>query len=66
MSRMSKKLINKFSFLLFCFMLFFYSISKSSEKIDKFENQNLIEDIPFLPSLIENKRDVVEFGFFKW
>ncbi len=58
---MSKKLINKFSFLLLCFILFFHSISKSSEKIDKFKNQNFIEDIPFLPSLIKNKKDVVEF-----
>ena len=61
MSSMSKNLISNFYFLLLCFVVLFYSISKSSEKIDKFENQNLIEDIPFLPSLIENKIDAVEF-----
>ena len=59
MSRMSKKLINKPYFLLFIFL--FHSISQSSEKTDKFKTQNWIENIPILSSLIENKRDVVEF-----
>ena len=61
MSRMSKKLINKFSFFLLCFILSFYSTSQSSDNIDKFKTQNWIENIPILSSLIENKRDVVEF-----
>ena len=61
MSRMSKKLINKFSFFLLCFILSFYATSQSSDNIDKFKIQNWIENIPILSSLIENKRDVVEF-----
>ena len=61
MSRMSKKLINKFSFFLLCFILSFHSASQSSDNIDKFKIQNWIENIPILSSLIENKRDVVEF-----
>ena len=61
MSRMSKKLINKFSFFLLCFILSFHSISQSSDNINKFKIQNWIENIPILSSLIENKRDVVEF-----
>jgi hypothetical protein len=58
---MSKKLTNKFSFVLLCFILSFYSTSQSAENIDKFKIQNWIENIPILSSLIENKRDVVEF-----
>ena len=58
---MSNKLINKFSFFLLCFILSFYSSSQSSYNIDKFKIQNWIENIPILSSLIENKRDVVEF-----
>ena len=58
---MSKKLINKFSFFLLCFILSSYSTSQSSDNIDKFKIQNWIENIPILSSLIENKRDVVEF-----
>ena len=61
MSRMSKKLTNKFRFFLLCFILSFYSTSQSSDNIDKFKIQNWIENIPILSSLIENKRDVVEF-----
>ena len=61
MSRMSKKLINKFSFFLLCFILSFYSTSQSADNIDNFKIQNWIENIPILSSLIENKRDVVEF-----
>ena len=61
MSRMSKKLINKFNFFLLCFILSFYSSSQSSDNINKFKIQNWIENIPILTSLIENKRDVVEF-----
>ena len=56
MSKMSKKLINKFSFFLLCFILSFYSSSQSSDNIDKFKIQNWIENIPILPILIENKR----------
>ena len=58
---MSKKLTNKFSFVFLCFILSFYSTSQSAENIDKFKIQNWIENIPILSSLIENKRDVVEF-----
>ena len=58
---MSKKLTNKFSFVLLCFILSFYSTSQSADNIDKFKIQNWIENIPILSSLIENKRDVVEF-----
>ena len=61
MSRMSKKLINKFSFFLLCFILSFYSTSHSADNIDNFKIQSWIENIPILSSLIENKRDVVEF-----
>ena len=58
---MSKKLINKFSFFLLCFILLFYSTSQSADNTDNFKIQNWIENIPILSSLIENKRDVVEF-----
>ena len=58
---MSKTLINKLSFILLCFILFHYSISQSSDNIDNLKIQNRIENIPILSSLIENKRDVVEF-----
>ena len=61
MPRMSKKLINKFSFFLLCLILSFYSTSQSADNIDNFKIQNWIENIPILSSLIENKRDVVEF-----
>ena len=61
MSRMSKKLTNKFSCVLLCFILSFYSTSKYANNIDNFKIQNWIENIPILPSLIENKIDVVEF-----
>ena len=61
MSRMSKKLINKFIFVLLCFILSFYSTSQSANNIYNFKIQNWIENIPILSSLIENKRDVVEF-----
>ena len=61
MSRMSKKLTNKFSFFLLYFILLFYSTSQSADNIDNFKIQNWIENIPILSSLIENKRDVVEF-----
>ena len=61
MSRMSKKLTNKFSFFLLYFILLFYSTSQSADNIDNFKIQNWIENIPILSSLIENKIDVVEF-----
>ena len=61
MSRMSKKLTNKLSFVLLCFILSFYSTSQSADNIDNFKIQNWIENIPILSRLIENKRDVVEF-----
>ena len=58
---MSKKLTNKFSFFMLYFILSFYSTSQSANNIDNFKIQNWIENIPILSSLIENKRDVVEF-----
>ena len=58
---MSKKLTNKFTFLLLCLILSFYSTSQSADNIDNFKIQNWIENIPILSSLIENKRDVIEF-----
>ena len=58
---MSKKITNKFSFFLLFFILSFYSTSQSADSIDNFKIQNWIENIPILSSLIENKRDVVEF-----
>ena len=61
MSRMSKKLTNKFSIVLLCFILSFYSTSKSADNINNLKIQNWIENIPILSSLIENKKDVVEF-----
>ena len=61
MSRMSKTLINILSFFLLYFILSFYSTSQSADNIDNFKIQNWIENIPILSSLIENKRDVVEF-----
>ena len=61
MSRMSKKLTNKLSFVLLCLILSFNSTSQSADNIDNFKIQNWIENIPILSSLIENKRDVVEF-----
>ena len=61
MSRMSKTLINILSFFLLYFILSFYSTSQSSDNLNNFKIQNWIENIPILPSLIENKRDVVEF-----
>ena len=61
MSRMSKKLTNKFSVVLLSFILSFYSTSQSADNIDNFKIQNWIENIPILSSLIENRRDVVEF-----
>ena len=61
MSGMSKKLTNKFSFFLLCFILSFYSTSQSSEKVDELKIQKWIENIPILSILVDNKTDVVEF-----
>ena len=61
MSSMSKKLICNFYFSLLCFVLLFYSISKSYAKADNFKNLNFIEEIPFPENLIKNKIDAVEF-----
>ena len=58
---MSKKLIYRLSIFLLCFIFSFHSISQSYEKVDKVKIENWIEDIPILNSLVENKRDVVEF-----
>ena len=61
MSRMSKKITNKFSIVFLCFILSFYSTGQSKDNIDNFIIQTWIENVPILSSLIENKRDVVEF-----
>ena len=61
MSRLSKKLVYKLSFFLFSFILSLYSISQSFAKEDTIKIESWIEEIPILSSLIENKRDVVEF-----
>ena len=61
MSRMSKILTNKLSFFLLFFILIFHSTSQSADKNNNFKIQSWIENIPILSSLIENKRDVVEF-----
>ena len=63
MFSMSKKLINKLHFFLLCVTFLLGSISQSygNGKVDNFKIKNWIEDIPFLTSLIQNKRDVVEF-----
>ena len=58
---MSKKLINKLILFLLCFILSFHSTSQSANNTDNLKIQNWIENIPILSSLIENKRDVVEF-----
>ena len=58
---MSKKITNKLSLFFLCFILSFYSTSQSADNINNFKIQNWIENIPILPSLIGNKRDVVEF-----
>ena len=58
---MSKKLTNKLSFFLVCFVFSYHSASQSADNIDNSKIQNWIENIPILSSLIENKRDVVEF-----
>ena len=44
-----------------CLILSFYSTSQFADNIDNFKIQHWIENIPILSSLIENKRDVVEF-----
>ncbi len=61
MSRMSKKLINKLNFLLFYFILLSYFFHLYEVKAEKFKIESWIEDIPILTSLIEKKRDIVEF-----
>ena len=61
MSKLSKKLVYKLSFFLFSFILSLYSISQSFAKEDTIKIESWIEEIPILSSLIENKRDVVEF-----
>ena len=61
MSRLSKKLINKLTIFLLCFIFAFYSTSQSSEKVEDLKIKDWIEDIPILLNLIENKKDVVEF-----
>ena len=61
MSSMSKNLITKLSFFLLYFVFSFYSTSQSADNISNSKIQNWIENIPILASLIENKKDVVEF-----
>ena len=61
MPSLSKKLIHKLRFFLICFLLPFCTFSQSFGKLDNIKIQNWIEDIPILPILIENRRDIVEF-----
>ena len=61
MPEMSKKLINKLSFLLLWLILLHHTASQSSEKTGNVKIQSWIEDVPILTSLIENKKDVIEF-----
>ena len=61
MPSVSKTLIFKLNFFLLLFILSFYSISQSSEKAENFKIENWIEDLPVLKSLVDNKKDVVEF-----
>ena len=61
MYRMSKKLINVVVFNLLFFIVPFQSISQTSEKVDKVQIENWIENIPILNSLVKNKKDVIEF-----
>ena len=58
---MSKKLTNKFRFFLICFVFSFYSTSQSADNIDNSKIQKWVENIPILSSLLENKKDVIEF-----
>ena len=58
---MPKKLINKSFFFLLSFILSLYLTSQSYGKVENFKIHNWIEDIPILTSLIQNKKDVVEF-----
>ena len=48
---MSEKLIKTSSVFLLCFILTFYSISKSYGKTENEKIQNWIEGIPILPTL---------------
>ena len=61
MSKMSKTLIHRLIFLFLLFILSFHSISQSSEKVANFKIENWIEGLPVLKSLVDNKKDVVEF-----
>ena len=61
MSRMSKKISYKLSLFLLYFIFSFNSVSQSAEKVYNIKIENWIEGIPILKSLVENKRDVVEF-----
>ena len=58
---MSKKITNKLSFFWFCFVLSLYYSSQLAYSSDNSKIQNWIENIPILSSLLENKRDVIEF-----
>ena len=58
---MSKRIINKINVFIFFLILLFYSFSNSIGEEDNFKIENWIEDIPILASLIERKKDVVEF-----
>ena len=61
---MSKTLIYRLNLLLLLLLLFIFSIhsiSQSSEKVEKYNIENWIENLPILKSLADNKKDVVEF-----
>ena len=60
---MSKTLIYRLNLLLLLLLFIFsiHSISQSSEKVEKYNIENWIENLPILKSLADNKKDVVEF-----
>ena len=58
---MSKKITNKLSFFWLCFVLSLYSSSQPAYSSDNSKIQNWVENIPILSSLLESKRDVIEF-----
>ena len=59
---MSKTLIYRLNLLLLLLFIFsIHSISQSSEKVEKYNIENWIENLPILKSLADNKKDVVEF-----
>ena len=65
MYRMSKKLINVLVFNLLFFIVPFQSISQTSEKVDKVQIENWIENIPILNMLPGVKSKLALGSWFK-